>query len=475
MISDIRLANGNHDNEGRIEVKINDVWGDICSNDWDIDDARVVCRMLGFDGAVEHFNDPEYGRGDGPVWMNRVQCSGREEHLSDCIFQGIPIYDCDETDDIAGVECISNDPQEEVKLEFGAQSNEGTVFIKRDGIWGTICDDNWSIEAANVVCHMLGFERAYAAHTHAYYGEGEGQIWLEDVTCRIDEWHISRCEHDMWGDHNCEHDEDAGVHCLREGEACVSNDDCGNDGTCGITSGECGCAAGFCGKSCNEIDCATIDCVNGKLFDGFSSAECRCTGNFGLDEDGLCTVEGESKCDPPCTEGLGYCLLQEHTDSVYSCDCIEGVDDCTEESDDIVRIVDGVADHQGRVEIYHDDEWRAICDDLWDLEDAHVICRMLDYSGAVAAVHDAHFGKCGCGYWLDDVRCNGHEAHISDCVHRPWGNHNCGSSEAASVICEMPCDSGPCKNKAKCRNLNKEEYECTCTPSFKGPTCEIPC
>lgn len=31
---------------GRVEVQIFGVWGTICGNNWDIDDANVVCRSV---------------------------------------------------------------------------------------------------------------------------------------------------------------------------------------------------------------------------------------------------------------------------------------------------------------------------------------------------------------------------------------------------------------------------------------------
>ena len=45
--TDIRLVGGSRPNEGRVEYCNETVWGTVCSDMWDDDNALVVCRQLG--------------------------------------------------------------------------------------------------------------------------------------------------------------------------------------------------------------------------------------------------------------------------------------------------------------------------------------------------------------------------------------------------------------------------------------------
>ena len=44
----LRLAGGKIENEGRVEICVNNVWGTVCGNKWGSADATVVCRQLGY-------------------------------------------------------------------------------------------------------------------------------------------------------------------------------------------------------------------------------------------------------------------------------------------------------------------------------------------------------------------------------------------------------------------------------------------
>ena len=103
-----------------------------------------------------------------------------------------------------------------VRLRDGPTSNEGRVELYLNGTWGTICDDYWGIDEANVICRMLGYsEGAWSTHCCGWYPSYSAlqKIWLDDVHCVGDEQSIAECRHGGWGSHNCYHAEDVGVVC----------------------------------------------------------------------------------------------------------------------------------------------------------------------------------------------------------------------------------------------------------------------
>lgn len=93
---------GTSRNEGRVEVFNAREWGTVCDKGWDLIDAGILCRMLGYADAM---TTPKYGNGAGRIWLSDVSCQGNENSIFRCKHAGWGnIGNCDHSND-AGVKC----------------------------------------------------------------------------------------------------------------------------------------------------------------------------------------------------------------------------------------------------------------------------------------------------------------------------------------------------------------------------------
>lgn len=108
----------------------------------------------------------------------------------------------------------------DLRLVNGSVANEGRVELCFHNRWGTVCDDNWMAESAQVVCDQLGYPTdgtiGALATKEAFFGQGTGPIFLHKFSCLGNESHLLQCGSELLtvlGQHNCAHIEDAGVIC----------------------------------------------------------------------------------------------------------------------------------------------------------------------------------------------------------------------------------------------------------------------
>ena len=101
-----------------------------------------------------------------------------------------------------------------LRLERGSQAS-GRVEVLYEGQWGTVCDEQWGIADAIVVCNYLGFPGASWYTLGGNYGEGSGPVWMSSVQCTGGEDRLQDCvQLQPWGENDCDHSRDAGVVCV---------------------------------------------------------------------------------------------------------------------------------------------------------------------------------------------------------------------------------------------------------------------
>ncbi|XP_041475664.1 deleted in malignant brain tumors 1 protein-like [Lytechinus variegatus] len=190
----VRLVGGSNDAEGTVEVLNDGSWGTICHDFWDLRDARVVCRMLGFDGALKAPRSARFGQGSGRILLVGVGCDGTEDNLADCAHPGIGDYCIHAWD--AGAICFS-------------------VEVLYAGSWMTVCSDWWDLKEARVVCRILGFDGALEAPRLSRFGQGTGDIIRVDY-CYGTENSLIDCPN-VYIYSSCGHQNDAGAVCYSGG------------------------------------------------------------------------------------------------------------------------------------------------------------------------------------------------------------------------------------------------------------------
>nr|XP_060624574.1 putative DMBT1-like protein [Anolis sagrei ordinatus] len=89
----------------------------------------------------------------------------------------------------------------------------------------------------------------------------------------------------------------------------------------------------------------------------------------------------------------------------------------------------------GRVEVFYNGTWGTVCDDDFQMESAHVVCRQLGCGEATTVLGWSYFGQ-GAGKILNGSNCTGSEPSLQDCSYEGWQEKDdCGHNEDVSVIC----------------------------------------
>uniref|UniRef100_A0A2K6PG68 Scavenger receptor family member expressed on T cells 1 n=1 Tax=Rhinopithecus roxellana TaxID=61622 RepID=A0A2K6PG68_RHIRO len=423
--TEAQLVGGEHPCAGRGLT-----WGTICDTDLDLATAHVVCRELQCGAAVSTPKGSRFGRGSGPVWSETFHCAGNESLLFHCPrgngSQCGPGHD-------AGLRCS------EFRLVNGSSSCEGRVELQVQGSWAPLCATHWDIADATVLCHQLNCGNAVAAPRGGHFGDGDAAIWPDAFHCEGTEPYLWNCPVSTLGAPACAPGNSASAVCsglphglrLREGQSrCDGRVEVSLEGVWGRVLDDAWDLRGA-DVVCRQLGCGAAEQAydapapsRGSVQVSLSRARClgtetrltQCNVSATLQEpagtsrDAGVVCSGEGRTASPGARRhavLGALTLSLH------------------------REPRGAA---GRG-VLHGGAWGTVCDDAWDLQDAHVVCRQLGCGRALSALGAAHFGAGAGLIWLDELGCQGHESALWQCPSTGWGQHDCRHKEDAGVFC----------------------------------------
>ncbi|KAJ8264193.1 hypothetical protein GJAV_G00146290 [Gymnothorax javanicus] len=186
----VRLVDGADQCSGRVELRYENSYRTVCDADFDLLRAKLACMELDC-GAPEKWGAALFGQGEGQIFPSR--------HLS-----------CSHKNDV-GLVC-SAPTIEKVRLLDGADRCSGRVEVRNGSLWGTVCDADFDQLDAEVVCRELGcgVPKEWGA---AVFGQGEGQMWTEEIQCRGNESQIYSCPKAPSQNQSCSHRNDVGLKC----------------------------------------------------------------------------------------------------------------------------------------------------------------------------------------------------------------------------------------------------------------------
>uniref|UniRef100_A0A8C2IA38 Si:ch211-161n3.4 n=1 Tax=Cyprinus carpio TaxID=7962 RepID=A0A8C2IA38_CYPCA len=472
----VRLVGGHSRCAGRVEVLHRGQWGTVCDDGWDLADAAVVCRELDCGEPVDALGAAHFGSGSGPIWMSLVLCTGSESTLKNCGSSGWSKHDCTHNSD-SGVICSGDKPS---RLVNGSHLCAGKLMIMHDQTWMPVCAAAFDQQDAEVVCRELDCGAPVQVLGAAAFDKGDTQMWTQEIQCRGNESQISFCSLSSSHKQNCYTD----LQLENGSDSCSGRVECqyfSKWGTvcdacwdmraasvlcrqlnCGIAVSVVG--SDWFGEGSGEIWADVFDCDGNetKLSECSISSWSRAERSHRRDVGRQCEGEVEvfihqvwrrvlldswslTESSVVCRQlGCGSVLNfygSSSSSPEHSHECVTGFQCSGSEAHlgncSSPQTLNCSSTQQLSITcIGESGSWGTVCDDSWDIKDAHVVCRQLQCGVALSNQQvPAWFGPGSGPIWLDEVECEGNETSLWSCSSPGWGKHDCQHKEDVGVVC----------------------------------------
>ncbi|KAK3517615.1 hypothetical protein QTP70_013098, partial [Hemibagrus guttatus] len=208
----VRLSGGS-ECQGEVEIYFRQDWRSVLLDSWSLSEASVLCRQLGCGSVLNYRSSPSTTEHKHMCVMG-FSCPGSEAHLGNCSSAQAEPVNCSSREQLY-ITCsgIVNPTHSSIRLVGSGGDCAGRLEVFHSGSWGTVCDDSWDIEDAQVVCRQLQCGVALSTHIPAWFGPGTGSIWLNEVECEGNETSLWNCRFQLCEEGECGHHEDVGVVC----------------------------------------------------------------------------------------------------------------------------------------------------------------------------------------------------------------------------------------------------------------------
>ncbi|EDV28344.1 uncharacterized protein TRIADDRAFT_53907 [Trichoplax adhaerens] len=411
-----------------------------------------------------------------------------------------------------------------VRPSVTSPDSTGRVRVYLHGNWYSICNDNFTTSAANVVCQQLRYGKSLIYSNR--YGESLTGRMIRNLRCTGYEFSISQCQYSLDNITTtgvCQKENAIGVSCASLYNPCHGIS-C-NLGVCrNMAYGfKCDCHEYFTGLRCETylgppfegdirlrngktITEGRIEIYRGNQWNTicgsasigdigravcyqykYSYTETVYNAYFGTGKASLGILSSNCSVNAPSTTS---CLFQNVTNMSSECNHGNDLGVICSIAEGTLRLKNGTTS-SGNLEIYHSNSWGAVCDIGFTKKAAEVACKQLGFIGMQDYFCCSNFGFHSGTFWLHGLNCKGDESRLIDynaCYSNPCSNggtcigsnngpgtykYNCrcppnftGKQSQSKLLCSM----NPCGSNATCQDL-PYGYSCYCPDGFHGQNC----